>query len=56
MQKTCQINCKFTPQCPHSGAGTDPLLAFETQIFAGGFYFVPPLSDPKDPITWLLPE
>lgn len=43
------------PQFPHPGAGTDPLLAFETQILAGGYYFVPPLSDPKDPTTWQLP-
>lgn len=43
------------PQFPHPGAGADPLLAFENQILAGGYYFVPPLSDPTDATSWLLP-
>lgn len=41
---------------PSPGAGIDPLLAFESQVLAGGNYFVPPVSDPGKPWDWVLPN
>jgi deferrochelatase/peroxidase EfeB len=37
------------PDFPTGGSGTDPLLAFETGVLAGGYFFVPPLADPRTP-------
>lgn len=44
------------PNFPHPGAGADPLLAFETDILAGGYYFVPALADGNDATSWVLPS
>lgn len=41
---------------PHPGAGVDSLLAFETDILAGGYYFMPALSDATDAVSWILPS
>lgn len=41
---------------PHPGAGPDPLLATETDVLAGGYFFVPPLDDRRKPWTWRLPQ
>ncbi len=40
---------------PTPGAGVDPLLALETGVIAGGYYFVPPVADPSQPWNWSLP-
>ncbi|HTZ43987.1 MAG TPA: Dyp-type peroxidase [Jatrophihabitans sp.] len=44
------------PNFPQPNAGPDPLLAFETDILAGGYYFVPALSDATDATSWILPS
>jgi len=41
---------------PTPGAGPDPLLAAETGVLAGGYFFVPPLDDSRKPWTWRLPR
>lgn len=43
------------PDFPHPGAGVDRLKAFDTQVLAGGYYFVPPLDDHRHPWTWHVP-
>lgn len=43
------------PDFPTVGAGIDPLLALDTQVLAGGYYFVPPLTDQRKPWTWAVP-
>lgn len=40
---------------PEPNSGIDPLLALETQVIAGGYYFVPPVSDPSQPWNWVIP-
>ncbi|MGH7175062.1 MAG: Dyp-type peroxidase [Minisyncoccia bacterium] len=40
---------------PVPGSGVDPLLALETQVLAGGYYFVPPVADPNEPWNWVVP-
>ncbi|MEO6500520.1 MAG: Dyp-type peroxidase [Jatrophihabitantaceae bacterium] len=44
------------PDFPHPGAGPDPLLAFETDVLAGGYYFMPALADDTEPTSWVLPS
>lgn len=43
------------PDFPSVGAGIDPLLALDTQVLAGGYYFVPPLTDTRKPWSWTVP-
>lgn len=43
------------PDFPVPGAGVDALLAFDTNVLAGGYYFIPPLAHGNQPWTWLLP-
>ena len=43
------------PNFPVQGSGIDPLLAFESGVIAGGYFFVPPLQDPDQPWSWVLP-
>jgi deferrochelatase/peroxidase EfeB len=40
---------------PTPNAGVDPILALETQILAGGYYFVPPVADPAQPWNYQVP-
>jgi deferrochelatase/peroxidase EfeB len=40
---------------PTPGAGADPLLAFETSVLAGGYYFVPPITTTGEPWSWAVP-
>jgi deferrochelatase/peroxidase EfeB len=41
---------------PAPNTGADALFAFESEVLCGGYYFVPPLSDPCDASSWLLPS
>lgn len=41
---------------PQQGSGRDPLLAYETEVLAGGYYFVPVLADQDDPTSWIMPS
>lgn len=41
---------------PQQGSGRDPLLAYETAVLAGGYYFVPALADRDAPTTWMMPS
>jgi deferrochelatase/peroxidase EfeB len=43
------------PNFPQPNAGVDPLLSQETSVVAGGFYFVPPVADPDQPWTFVIP-
>jgi deferrochelatase/peroxidase EfeB len=43
------------PNFPEPNSGMDPLLAFETAVLAGGYYFVPPVADPTQPWNIQLP-
>lgn len=43
------------PNFPHPGAGVDRLLAFDTRVLAGGYYFVPPIRRKDQPWSWILP-
>jgi hypothetical protein len=43
------------PNFPTSGSGVDALFNFEKQVVCGGYYFVPPLTDPCNPSSWLIP-
>lgn len=43
------------PDFPAVGAGPDPLMAIDSEVFAGGYYFVPPLADVRKPWTWTIP-
>lgn len=42
---------------PHAGAGKDKLqLQFESEVLAGGYFFVPALKHRAIPWSWALPE
>ena len=43
------------PNFPVPDAGADQLLAFDTTVLAGGYFFVPPLAHRNRPWTWTLP-
>jgi len=43
------------PNFPTNNAGPDALFSFEKQVLCGGYYFVPPLTDPCDPTSWIVP-
>jgi deferrochelatase/peroxidase EfeB len=43
------------PDFPTPRSGVDPILALETQVLAGGYYFVPPVSDAESPWDWQVP-
>jgi deferrochelatase/peroxidase EfeB len=43
------------PNFPSINAGNDPLLQLESQVLAGGYYFVPPVVDQGQPWNWALP-
>jgi deferrochelatase/peroxidase EfeB len=43
------------PNFPTAGAGPDALLGFEKAVLAGGYFFVPPLTDLCNPASWTLP-
>ena len=43
------------PNFPQPNSGVDPLLALETQVFAGGYYFVPPVTEADQPWNWSIP-
>lgn len=45
----------FNPNFPAPDTGIDPLLKFETAVIAGGYYFMPAISDPDRPWSWKLP-
>lgn len=40
---------------PFPGAGVDALKAFEEQVLTGGYYFVPPLTNARQPWSWAVP-
>lgn len=40
---------------PTPQAGLDPLLALDKSVVAGGYFFIPPLTDKHKPWTWALP-
>ena len=40
---------------PVPNSGIDPILALETQVLAGGYYFVLPVADPTQPWNWQVP-
>lgn len=42
------------PHFPHADAGVDQLRAIET-VLCGGYYFVPPLSNAREPWSFVLP-
>lgn len=42
------------PDFPTPGAGTDALRSFET-VLCGGYFFIPPLEDPCQGSSWVLP-
>jgi deferrochelatase/peroxidase EfeB len=44
------------PDFPTPGAGVDRLLAFDTRVLGGGYYFVPALRRANDPASWIIPE
>jgi deferrochelatase/peroxidase EfeB len=44
------------PNFPQTGSGVDPLLALESQTLAGGYYFVPPVSDPNERWNFQIPS
>ena len=41
---------------PQPSTGVDPLLAMETSVLAGGYYFVPPVADPTQPWNVQVPS
>lgn len=43
------------PNFPRPNAGVDRLRAFDTHVLAGGYYFVPPLDEPRHPWSWHVP-
>lgn len=43
------------PNFPVPGAGTDPIHDIET-VICGGYFFVPPLTRPRDPWSYRLPD
>ena len=43
------------PDFPQPGAGVDQLRSIDTRVLAGGYYFVPALSQRNRPWSWLLP-
>lgn len=43
------------PNFPRPGAGVDRLRSLDTAVLAGGYYFVPPLDDVRQPWSWHLP-
>lgn len=43
------------PGFPAPGSGNDALLAFDSNVLAGGYFFVPPLSHKNQPWSWVLP-
>jgi deferrochelatase/peroxidase EfeB len=40
---------------PEQNSGVDPLLASETQVLAGGYYFIPPVAGPGERWNFQLP-
>jgi deferrochelatase/peroxidase EfeB len=40
---------------PQPNSGIDPILALETQVLCGGYYFVPPVADRGQPWNWVVP-
>lgn len=40
---------------PEPNSGVDPLLAMESSVLAGGYYFVPPVADPSQPWNIQIP-
>lgn len=40
---------------PIPGAGLDALLAFDNSVLSGGYFFIPPLTHPHQPWSWVLP-
>lgn len=51
------ITCGWTtnPNFPAPGTGVDLLRAFDSDVLAGGYYFVPPLDDHRHPWSWHIP-
>ncbi len=47
--------CMRNPNFPREGAGTDRLLDFDRTVVAGGYFFVPPITNKNKPWTWRLP-
>lgn len=43
------------PNFPQPGAGNDRLLEFDQTVVAGGYFFVPPITNKNKPWTWRLP-
>lgn len=44
------------PDFPRPGAGRDLLAQFDRTVLAGGYYFVPPLANKRQPWSWVLPD
>jgi hypothetical protein len=40
---------------PEPNSDIDPILKLETQVLAGGYYFVPPVATPSQQWNWQLP-
>jgi deferrochelatase/peroxidase EfeB len=40
---------------PEPNTGIDPILALETQVLCGGYYFIPPVAEPSQPWNWVIP-
>ncbi len=43
------------PNFPQPNSGVDPLLGMESGVLAGGYYFIPPVSEPGEPWNIQLP-
>ena len=43
------------PNFPTPGSDVDPLLKIESAVLAGGYYFVPPVTQPNQPWNWIIP-
>jgi deferrochelatase/peroxidase EfeB len=42
------------PDFPRPGSGLDALRAYE-RVLSGGYFFVPPIADAKQPWSWVVP-
>lgn len=45
----------INPNFPHQGAGVDRLREFDSAVLTGGYYFVPPVENERQPWSWHLP-
>ena len=45
----------MNPNFPEPNTGVDALRQFEGQVLVGGYYFLPPLTNAREPWSWVLP-